>query len=102
MLARSLNLLPGAIAAMASLSTPAGSTSSQQSLSPPGLARQHDVASIARAVEFLDTVDKLVWRRTSTPSGPHTSLPVFSEKNVIALVARLELWAGAVRRLSRH
>lgn len=76
--------------------------SPQQILSSPSLNRQHDLLSIARALRFLGTVDELVWRRTSTPSGPRTLLPVFSEENVVALVARLELWERAVRRSSRH
>ena len=97
-LVRSLNLVPSA---MASLSTPAVPPSPQQSLSSPNPARQHDVTSITRALKFVGTVDELVWRRTSTPSGPRTLLPVFSEDNIIALVARLELWERAVRRSSR-
>ena len=74
--------------------------SPQSCLVPPNPARQHDVASIARALKFLGTVDELVWQRTSAPSGPRTLLPVFSE-NIVALVARLELWERAVRRSSR-
>jgi hypothetical protein len=97
-LVRSLNLSPSA---MASLSTPTASTSPQQNLSPPNPTRQQDVASIARALKFLGTVDELVWRRTSAPSGPRTLLPVSSEENIVALVARLELWERAVRRSSR-
>lgn len=86
---------------MASLSTPAASTPTQRGLSPPIPTRQHDVASITCAVKFLDTVDELVWRRASSPSGPRTLLPVFSEENIVALAARLELWERAVRRSSR-
>ncbi|KAF8549520.1 hypothetical protein OG21DRAFT_1515105 [Imleria badia] len=95
-LARSLNLSLYAIASMTGSST----LLAQQSLFP-NPSRQHDVASIARALKFLGTVDELIWRRTSAPSGPRTLLPVFSEENVVALVARLELWERAVRRSSR-
>ncbi|KAI9462993.1 hypothetical protein HD554DRAFT_2125979 [Boletus coccyginus] len=87
---------------MASFSAPTASTSLQRSIFPPNPTRQHDVASVVRALEFLGTVDELVWRRASAaPSGPRTLLPVFSEENIVALVARLGLWERAVRRSSR-
>ncbi|KAF8441043.1 hypothetical protein L210DRAFT_959868 [Boletus edulis BED1] len=97
-LACSLNLSLDTIGTLASTSK---YLSPQQSSFPFNPSRQHDVASIARALKFLGTVDELVWRRTSAPSGPRTLLPVFSEENIISLVARLELWERAVRRPSR-
>ncbi|KAG6375918.1 hypothetical protein JVT61DRAFT_2786 [Boletus reticuloceps] len=98
-LACSLNLSLDTIGAVATSTSKY--LSPQQGAFPSNPSRQHDVASIARALKFLGTVDELVWRRTSAPSGPRTLLPVFSEENSVALVARLELWERAVRRSSR-
>ncbi|KAG9308476.1 hypothetical protein JVU11DRAFT_11819 [Chiua virens] len=93
-LARSLNL---PLDVLVGLSNAPGPTS-QQALSPSNL---HDVASIGRAVKFLGTIDELVWRRSSAPSGPRTLSPVSSEENITALVARLELWERTIRRSAR-
>jgi len=100
-LVRSLNLSPSILGSLASLSTAATPTSPKQHLFPQNPARQHDVASITCALKFLGTVDELVWRRTSAPSGPRTLSPMFSEENTVALLARLELWERAVRRSTR-
>ncbi|KAG6337377.1 hypothetical protein ID866_1700 [Astraeus odoratus] len=55
-----------------------------------------NVEDIARALDFVERVDEIVWRRSLLRSGPSLEV-VFSAGNVAALEARLELWERTVR-----
>ncbi|KAG9308153.1 hypothetical protein JVU11DRAFT_12457 [Chiua virens] len=76
-------------------------TSLLQTLSSPSDLTPEYPASITRAVNFLSTVDELVWRRTLAPSSAQKLSPVSSEENIAALVTHLELWACTAQGSSR-
>ena len=52
---------------------------------------------ISRALDFVERIDEMVWRRTSFPMNPSLA-PIFSNSNIEALRVRLELWERMVRR----
>ncbi|KAI6140671.1 hypothetical protein BKA82DRAFT_1001075 [Pisolithus tinctorius] len=54
---------------------------------------------ISRALDFVERVDEIVWRRSSIPINSSLD-PVFSAGNVEGLLSRLELWERMVRRSS--
>ncbi|KAF9235673.1 hypothetical protein BU15DRAFT_77798 [Melanogaster broomeanus] len=101
-LTRTLNLTPTNISSLTDPvsipPTPAASSSQQISLPSQHPTPQYDLTSITRALRFLSTVDELVWKRSLSSSGPNNLQPAFSEENVAALLARLELWERVVRR----
>ncbi|KAI5994073.1 hypothetical protein F5J12DRAFT_418600 [Pisolithus orientalis] len=54
---------------------------------------------ISHALDFVERVDEIVWRRSSIPIKSSLD-PVFSAGNVEGLLSRLELWERMVRRSS--
>lgn len=52
---------------------------------------------ISRALDFVERIDEMVWRRTSFPMNPSLA-PIFSDSNIETLRVRLELWERMVRR----
>ena len=87
-IARALNICPSHV--IANEEIPESKTSSQI---------RHDLSleEISRALEFVEHVDEMVWRRTSFPLDPSPGL-LFSGSNIEALRARLEFWERVVRR----
>ncbi|KAI6011298.1 hypothetical protein EDC04DRAFT_2580569 [Pisolithus marmoratus] len=51
---------------------------------------------ISRALDFVERIDEIVWRRSSIPISSSLD-PVFSAGNVDGLVSRLKLWEKIVR-----
>ncbi|KAI5995096.1 hypothetical protein EDD15DRAFT_2575027 [Pisolithus albus] len=51
---------------------------------------------ISRALDFLERVDEIIWRRSSLPTNSSLD-PIFSAGNVEGLLSRLELWEKMVR-----
>jgi len=56
----------------------------------------NDVRDIKSAMEFLASVDELVWKR-SIPVNDGGLDPLYSRANVDALMQRLLLWEKSVR-----
>ncbi|KAI6017170.1 hypothetical protein BKA83DRAFT_4497000 [Pisolithus microcarpus] len=51
---------------------------------------------ISRALDFVERVDEIIWRRSSLPSNSSLD-PIFSAGNVEGLVFRLDLWEKMAR-----
>ncbi|KAI5984403.1 hypothetical protein EDD15DRAFT_2375227 [Pisolithus albus] len=51
---------------------------------------------ISRALDFVERVDEIIWRRSSLPTNSSLN-PTFSAGNVEGLLSRLELWEKMVR-----
>ncbi|KAI6027916.1 hypothetical protein BKA83DRAFT_4236128, partial [Pisolithus microcarpus] len=51
---------------------------------------------ISRALDFVERVDEIIWRRSSLPINSSLD-PIFSAGNVEGLLSRLELWEKMVR-----
>ncbi|KAL4080561.1 hypothetical protein J3A83DRAFT_4366918 [Scleroderma citrinum] len=56
-----------------------------------------NLEEIPRALDFVQYIDEMIWRRTSFPMDPPLA-PIFSSDNIEALRARLELWEKIIRR----
>ncbi|KAI6027908.1 hypothetical protein BKA83DRAFT_4123775 [Pisolithus microcarpus] len=54
---------------------------------------------ISRALDFVERVDEIIWRRSSLPTNSSLD-PIFSAGNVEGLLSRLDLWEKMVRRPS--
>ncbi|KAI5995071.1 hypothetical protein EDD15DRAFT_2429186 [Pisolithus albus] len=51
---------------------------------------------ISRALDFVERVDEIIWRRSSLPTNSSLN-PTFSAGNVEGLLSRLELWEKMIR-----
>ncbi|KIK16287.1 hypothetical protein PISMIDRAFT_15922 [Pisolithus microcarpus 441] len=51
---------------------------------------------ISRALDFVERVDEIIWRRSSVPTNSSLD-PIFSAGNVEGLLSRLDLWQKMVR-----
>ncbi|KAI6015375.1 hypothetical protein BKA83DRAFT_4498642 [Pisolithus microcarpus] len=54
---------------------------------------------ISRALDFVERVDEIIWRRSSLPTNSSLD-PIFSAGNVEGLLSRLDLWEKMVRSTS--
>ncbi|KAI5984453.1 hypothetical protein EDD15DRAFT_2583346 [Pisolithus albus] len=78
-----------------------GDPSSAPFKSSPSTRGNLSPQDISRALDFVERVDEIIWRRSSLPTNSPPN-PTFSAGNVEGLLSRLELWERVVRSPSRE
>ncbi|KAI6027876.1 hypothetical protein BKA83DRAFT_4123756 [Pisolithus microcarpus] len=68
-----------------------GDPSSAPFKSSPSTRGNLSPQDISRALDFVERVDEIIWRRSSLPTNSSLD-PIFSAGNVEGLLSRLDLW----------
>ncbi|KAI6027884.1 hypothetical protein BKA83DRAFT_4235262, partial [Pisolithus microcarpus] len=91
-------LTAGVIASMTNVRPSAllsGDPSSAPFKSSPSTRGNLSPQDISRALNFVERVDEIIWRRSSLPTNSSLD-PIFSAGNVEGLLSRLDLWEKMV------